>query len=374
MKAPFAFYPAAVVAGALALGSLAGCKSEIHTATPASQPVRVMTVSFGTPNVTRSYTGTVKARIESDLGFRVPGKITERLVDVGKAVAAGDVIARLDATDYKLSLETQQAELKAALSSRDQAVAAEARYRQLWEKGFVSNAALEQRVSTADEARQRAEKALRAISIAQNQLAYTELKADAAGVIAALPIEVGQVVTAGQTVARLVKAGALEAVVSIPEQQLDDVRAGQASVQLWSNGAVDYEAVLREMSPAADAGSRTYQARFSILAPDPGVALGMTATVKVSRATDKPVARVPLSAVMNDGRGASVYSVDPDGTHVKRTPVDVVSYGREDVIVSGGLLDSQRIIALGTHVLDESRPIRIVEAISSPALSTSSAR
>lgn len=351
---------------ALALGAvlaLAGCKSEAHSSGPAAQPVRVMAVQFAKASTERSYTGTVKARIESDLGFRVAGKITERLVDVGKVVGPGDVIARLDVTDYRLNLETQQAELRAATSSRDQAVAAEARYRQLLKDGFVSTAALEQRVASADEARQRVEKAVRAIATAQNQIAYTELKADAAGVIAALPAEVGQVVSAGQTVARLAKSGELEAVVSIPEQQLDDIKTGTATVQLWSSGAATYQGALREVSPEADAGSRTYQARFSILAPDQRVALGMTATVVVSRLIDKPAAHVPLSAVMNDGRGASVYAVDGEGASIKRVPVEIISFGRDDVTIGGGLADGQRIVTLGTQLLDESQPVRIVESV-----------
>lgn len=362
------------VFGLIAVSALGGCKSESATTGPAPQPVRVMVVEFGKSETARSYTGTVKARVESDLGFRVSGKIAERLVDVGKVVHAGDVIARLDATDYRLALETQQAELKAATSARDQAVAAEGRYRQLLDKGHVSTAALEQRTATADEARQRVEKAVRAIATAENQLAYTELKADGTGVIALIPVEAGQVVSAGQTVARLAKAGELEAVVSIPEQQLDEIRAGTASVQLWSNGATTYRAALREISPEADSGSRTYQARFSIVAPDQRVALGMTATVMVSRPLEKPVAHVPISAVMNDGRGASVYAVEGDGTRIKRTPVEIVSYGHDDVTVSGGLADGQRIVTLGTQMLDESQPIRIVEAVQYRWRSVSAAR
>lgn len=380
MIAPLPTHPRPILAatmsvfGLMAVVSLGGCKSEPASAGPAPQPVRVMAVEFGKSETARSYTGTVKARIESDLGFRVPGKIAERLVDVGKVVRAGDVIAMLDATDYRLALETQQAELKAATSARDQAVAAEGRYRQLLDKGYVSTAALEQRTAAADEARQRVEKAVRAIATAQNQLEYTELKADRAGVIALIPVEAGQVVSAGQTVARLAKGGELEAVVSIPEQQLDEIWAGTASVKLWSNDATTYRASLREVSPEADAGSRTYQARFSIPDPDQRVTLGMTATVIVSRPLEKPVAHVPLSAVMNDGRGASVYTVDGDGARIRRAPVDVVSYGHDDVTVSGGLADGQRIVTLGTQMLDESQPIRIVEAVQYRRQSVSAAR
>jgi membrane fusion protein, multidrug efflux system len=349
----------------IAVGSslllLAGCKPEAKSSAVLPQPIRVMTVGFAPLTATRSYTGVIKPRVESDLGFRVAGKITERLVDVGRRIKEGDVIARLDATDLKLALEVQEAELRAATSTRDQAAAAQQRYRELLEKGHVSTAALEQRTATADEARQRVEKATRAVATARNQIAYTELKADAAGIIATLPAEVGQVVTAGQTIARVARTGELEVQVAVPEQQLDELRTSKATVELWSNGAFKYDAVLREVSPEADNASRTYQARYTIANADPRVALGMTATVKLAQAGGAVVARLPLPAVMNDGRDPSVFVVDSAGTAIKRTPVEVILFGRDDVVIGGGLVEGQRVVTLGTHQLDETRPVRIVE-------------
>ena len=349
-----------IVAGA----ALGGCKEESKPTAEAPQAVRVTTVTFGPMTAARSYTGVVKARVESDLGFRVGGKIVERLVDVGRQVNAGDVIARLDATDFKFNLETQEAELRAAASSREQAVAAEGRYRDLLEKGHVSKASLEQRTAAADEARQRVEKAARAIATAKNQVAYTELKADAAGVVAALSGEAGQVVTSGQTVARVARNGELEVSVAVPEQQLDELSTSKAAIELWSTGAARYVAVLREVSPEADAASRTYQARFTITNADARVALGMTATVKLSRAKETPVARLPLPAVMNDGRDPTVFVVDANGTKITRTPVEVISYGRDEVIVGRGLAEGQRVVTLGTQLLDDARAVRIVEHVS----------
>jgi membrane fusion protein, multidrug efflux system len=354
-------HPSLIMAAATVLTILGGCKSDTKPTAEAPQPVRVTTVAFEPLNQVRTYTGIVKARVESDLGFRVGGKIVERLVDVGRRVKEGDTIARLDATDLKLTLETQEAELRAATSTRDQAAAAEARYRELLAKGHVSTAALEQRSATADEARQRVEKAVRAIATARNQVGYTELKSDATGVVAALPVEVGQVVAAGQTVARVARSGELEAQVAIPEQQLDEIKSAKATVELWSNGAARYEAKLREISPEADPASRTFAARYTITDADARVALGMTATVALHKGDDRPVVRLPLPAVMSDGRGPSVYAVDESGKRLKRTPVEVVSFGRDDVTIGSGLTEGQRVVSLGTHLLDEGRAVRIVE-------------
>ncbi len=347
---------------------LAGCKTETKPTAEVPQPIRVATVVYRPLEATRSYTGIVKPRFESDLGFRVAGKVIERRVDVGQRVAAGDVIARLDATDYRFALESQEAELRAALSSREQAVSAEGRYKELTGKGYTSTAALEQRAAAAEEARQRVEKAQRAIATAKNQVAYTELKANADGAVVALPVEAGQVVAAGQTVARIAKSGEMEVLVAIPEQQLGDLKTMTAQVELWANGAVRYGAVLREVAPEADAASRTYQARFTLKDPDARVALGMTATVMVSKAADHSVVRLPLSAVMNDGRGAAVFVVDASGTRIERKAVDVVSFGREEAVIASGLTDGQRVVTLGTHLLDEARPVKIVEAVSTASL------
>jgi membrane fusion protein, multidrug efflux system len=366
LTTPFMF----ALAGAVMLGA---CKTPDMPTAEGPQPVRVTTVVYAPLEATRSYTGTVKARVESDLGFRIAGKITERLVDVGRKVKQGDVLARLDATDLKLILESQEAELRAATSSREQATSAAERYRQLLDKGHVSTAAYEQRTAAADEARERVEKAVRAIATAKNQVGYGELKADADGVVAALPVDVGQVVAAGQTVARLARFGELEAQVAIPEQQLDDIRKAPAQVELWSNGTQRYAAVLREVAPEADPSSRSFQARFMIVAPDARVALGMTATVLLQQGSQTPVALLPLPAVMNDGRGASVYALDDSGTHIKRTPVSLVSFGREDVIVASGIAEGQRVVTLGTHLLDEARPVRIVETVPNAAATRSAA-
>lgn len=354
----------AVFAGLLAASALAlaGCKPEAAATTEHPAPVRVATVGFAPLSETRRYVGVVRARYESDLGFRVGGKIIERLVNVGDTVSAGAVIARLDATDFRLSLEAQEAELSAALSSRNQAVADEERYRILNSQGHVANAALDQRKATADEARSRVERAQRNLDVQKNQVQYTELKADRAGVISSLPVEVGQVVTAGQPVARLARMDELEAVVAIPEQKLDEVKDAAAEVAIWSGGDKRYAARLREISPEADSASRTFQVRFSIPKPDDDVRLGKTATVILDRDGSAPVARLPLSAVMNDGRGSFVWVVDAAGHKLVRRAVEIQSFAQDAALITAGLKSGERVVTLGVHALDESRAVRVVES------------
>lgn len=354
--------PATLTVLALVLAAgISGCKDKEH-ATIVPQPVQVATVVVNQQQAAWSLVGVVKPRYETDLGFRVAGKIVARMVDVGQRVEAGQPIARLDATDFRLAVESAEAELRAAVSSRQQATADEARYQTLYEKGaFVSKASSDQKKAAADEARSRVDRAERSLAMARNQLAYTELRTDSAGVISALPIEVGQVVAVGQSISRLSRLDAREAVVSVPEQMIDDLRNSMAEVELWGSSSGRLQAHLRELSPQADAASRTYQARFAIDAADESVVLGRTATVHLSRPLATPLASLPLSAVLNDGAGPAVYVVDASGTRVKRTPVKIERFAEEGVLVSAGLRSGDRIVTLGVHMLDDAKPVRVIE-------------
>lgn len=356
-----AAHRALILAALVGAGAgLAGCKGEKPVA-EAPQPVRVMAVKAAHDGRATSYVGVVRARYESDLGFRVAGKITERFVNVGDAVAAGQVLARLDVTDLQLAREANEAEQSAARSNLDQAAAAEARARDLLGRGHIAQAVFDQRRAALDEAKGRLERAERNLAISRNQAGYASLKADQAGVVTQLPVEVGQVVAAGQLVVRLARDGEREAVVAIPESRVAEIRNAHSEVELWASSARRYPARLREISPQADAATRTYMARFSILEADAGVGLGMTATVLAQAVASAQSVRVPASAVLNDGRGPAVWVIDGSGARVIRRPVTVKSFGQNEVTLSAGLSEGERIVTLGVHVLDEGRPVRIVE-------------
>ncbi len=338
-----------------------GCKSDAKPAAMVAQPVQVMEIKPAATTESWSYVGTIRARFESDIAFRVGGKVTRRLVDIGARVAAGQIIAELDPADFRLAFEAQLAEFSAARSSRDQAVAAEARFRTLQAQGHVAKAALDQRVAAADEARGRVERAERALALAQNQLDYTVLRSDAAGVVSALPVEVGQVVVAGQPIARLARRDEIEALVAIPEHRLAEVKKAQAEIEIWGDGDRRYPARLREVSPDADRVSRTYAARFSVDVGSSATELGRTATVHMRAANAAPAFTVPLAAVMQDATTPTIWVLDATATRVQRTPVSLIRLTREAAIIAGALRPGDRIVTLGVHMLDADKPVRVVE-------------
>src|SRR4051812_1393340 len=297
---------------------LAGCEANTAPAEKSERPVQVQRVTFVNENASRDFVGVVRARYETDLGFRVAGKIIARAVNVGDRVRAGDVVARVDAEDFKLQVESARAELSAAMSSVAQTAADELRFRTLRERGYAAVADYDRKKTAKDEADGRLERAQRALDLARNQLTYSELKADADGVITATMAEPGQVVAIGQGVVRLAHRGEKEAVVALPETWLGEARAAQASVRLWSDPDRSFMAQLRELSPQADAATRTYAARFTIDRPDDTVALGMTATVTLTRQAETRAVKVPLSSVVNRGTGPLVYVVDDSGTLARR--------------------------------------------------------
>jgi RND family efflux transporter MFP subunit len=341
---------------------LAACNDLAQSAdAKPERPVQVQKVAFEPSDVSREFVGVVRARYETDLGFRVAGKIVSRTVNVGDRVRAGDVVARLDSEDFKLQVESARAELSAAMSSVAQTAADELRYRTLRERGYAAVADYDRKKTAKDEADGRLERAQRALDLARNQLAYAELKADADGVITAAMAEPGQVVAVGQGVVRLAHRGEKEALVALPETWLGEARQSVASVRLWSDPKRRFTAQLRELSPQADAATRTYAARFSIADPDDLVALGMTAIVTLSHMSEDDVAKLPLSAIINRGSGPSVYVVARDG-ELSLQPVTLASFTEDTALVTGGVQDGDKVVTLGVQKLIAGQKVRTINA------------
>ena len=231
---------------------LAACQAETAPAPRSDRLVQVQRVHFETAAASREFVGVVRARYETDVAFRVGGKIVARAINVGDRVRAGDVIARLDPQDLQLQVESAEAELAAATSNRSQAAADLERYTTLKERGYAPIAQFDLKKAANDEAEGRLARARRGFDLARNQLAYAELKADADGVITATLAEPGQVVAIGQGVVRLAHRGEKEAVVALPETWLEEARQAKATVRLWSDGGRRFQAKLRELSPQAE--------------------------------------------------------------------------------------------------------------------------
>jgi multidrug efflux system membrane fusion protein len=222
----------------------------------------VLTVQLSTDVQAANYTGDVRARYESALGFRVPGKLMARLVDVGAQVKQGELLARLDPEDQRLGAEAARQQLVAAKSDFQQAKADLQRYRDLYKKRFISAAEYDRRKWTYETAAARLEQATAQLELTRNQTEYTQLRADRDGVVTAIQAEVGQVVTAGQAVVTVARLDEKEVVVNVPENRLEELReVGEVDVTLWAAPGKTYNGRVREISPSADNVTRTYTVR-----------------------------------------------------------------------------------------------------------------
>jgi multidrug efflux pump subunit AcrA (membrane-fusion protein) len=324
--------------------ALAGCNDKVAEKPVPSRPVMVATVHYESESPERSFVGAIKPRIETDMGFRVPGKVARRLVEVGQTVDVGQPLATLDEADLKLQAEQAEAEFRAATGVLAQAAAAETRARDLRAKGWATDAQLDQAKAVADEARARLNRAERSVELTNNSLSYATLVADSRGVVTATLIDSGQVVASGQTAVRVARFAEKEAVVAIPENR-------------------KYTARLREVAPSADPATRTYLAKFSL--PDAGdnVSLGMTATLTLADSQTERVARLPLSSLYSQGGDPSLYTVDDKG-EVALKPVSVKSYESNCVVISGGVDEGAKIVVLGVQKLDPTQKVRVVSSLS----------
>ena len=344
--------------------ALMGCNQMAAQPAAAPRPVLVTSVHYEAQVPDRDFVGTVRPRIESDLGFRVAGKVSKRLVEVGARVDIGEPLATLDEIDLRLQAEQAEAEYRAATGVLAQAAAAEARATELKQRGWSTQAQLDQAKATADEARARFSRAERSVDLTKNSLSYATLVADAPGVVTATLIEPGQVVTAGQAAVRVARRGEKETVVAIPETLLARATSGEASASIWSQPDKHYIAKLRELAPAADPMTRTYLAKFSM--PDAGddIQLGMTATLTLSEPAGERVARLPLSALFNQGQGPSLYVVDAKTGAIALKHVAVQRYESDDVVISDGVEEGANVVAVGVQKLSPAQKVKVVSSLS----------
>lgn len=355
--------PASITLVLISLSAqLTGCTRQ-EAPPPAPRAVHVVTVKHGGNSLAASYTGDVRARFESALGFRVPGKIVERRVDVGARVSKGQVLARLDPADMRLSAESAASQLQAARSDFNQTKADLERFRELRDKQFISEAEFERRQTAFDVARARYEQAQAQLSMSRNQTGYAALTADHDGVVTAQLAEVGQVVAAGQPVVRVARAGEKEVEVPVPESRLLELRdATGVSVSLWASPDKRYTGAIREIAPSADSVTRTYAVRVSILNPDDAMQYGMTANVFLDGRARVETVVLPPTAVFKQGDKPSVWVVDESSGQVRAVAVEVAEYRQDAVIVSTGLRDGQKVVRAGVHKLFEGEKVRVLAA------------
>lgn len=333
-----------------------------NAAEPLVRPARVIEINYYLRGHSVTMAGTVVPRIEATLGFRVAGKITERLVDVGATVQPGQVIARLDPSDYRLAVDNARAALVSAEADHQRAKADHERYQALRNSAAYMSQTAELRQSTAATAQARVEQARSQLATAENNLAYTELHADAAGVVTAVTAEVGQVMAQGQGVAKVARTEELEILVGVPENRLAAMRqVPGAAFELWSEKGKKYAAKLRELSPSADPVTRTYPARFSVVERPSFIGLGMTATLTFERNDLEPVANVPLSAIFQHGTQPAVWVVDRATGEVALRDVVIARWRDDTAAILSGVKEGELIATAGVHKLEPGQKVRPVQ-------------
>lgn len=337
---------------------LAACGGHDAAVDPRTQPpvVRVATAPASAEGE-RQFTGVVSARIESQLGFRVPGKIVERLVDTGQTVRRGQPLMRIDAADYVLAQAAQDQTVAAARARAVQAEADEARYRDLVGAGAVSGSTYDQIKAAALAARAQLQAAEAQARVSRNTAGYAVLVADADGVVVETQGEPGQVVTAGQTVVRLAHAGPREATIALPET----LRPGVGSTAMASvfGGDTASPARLRQISDAADPRTRTFEARYVMDGALAAAPLGATVTISLPGSAKMTGRAVPLGALHDAGKGPGVWVIDPKTSTVTWRAVNVVTIDEETATVSQGLAAGERFVALGSHMLHQGQRVSI---------------
>ena len=305
------------------------------------------------------YSGEVRGRYESQLSFQVSGKIIRRFVEAGSNVKPGDALLQIDSRDIRQTVNIASAQVASAESQLKLAASNLERYRQLYEKGAVSKAQYDQYLSAYEVAVAAARQASAQYAQGANQLDYSVLQADKAGVVAAISVEAGQVVSAGQAVVTLVQAGEREVEISVPEGRLAEFREGMPMrVKLWAMPASVIQGLVREISPVADAVTRTYRARIAIPEPPAGMTLGMTAAVESTETTSgAPHYEIPLSALYQSNGQPSVWLVNNDSVTLR--PVQTGSFGKNTVQVTSGLQPGDTIVTAGVQKLREGQKVRL---------------
>lgn len=325
------------------------------------RPVRVITAALEGAELQTEFSGEIRAKVESRLGFRVPGKIIARKVDVGTIVKRGQVLMQLDPQDLLLGQAQAKAGLMAAESNRDLAKAEYKRYQELREKNFVAQAVLDAKETTYKAAQASYEQAKAGLANQSNQASYSTLVSDVDGLVTGIDAEVGQVVAAGTPVVRVAKAGELDMVIGIPEDRINSIRQMKdVNVRLWANKNEVIVAKLRELSPIADPVTRTFTAKLALPANANGIKLGMTASASFGMKNPHSMIRLPLTALFQDKAASSVWVVE-NGV-VRLVPVQVGSTIDEDVLIASGLTAGQTVVTAGVNLLKPGQKVSILGA------------
>lgn len=335
-----------------------GCGEEKIISKPAL--VKVERVNFSSAQKNENYSGVVKGRYETNLAFQVGGKIISRNVQVGSPVTAGEILMTIDPKDILEQNRSADAKVQAALAQMNLAESNLKRYSELFKENAVAASTLENFQTEYDAAVANYNAAVAQAEQNKNYLDYTNLSANAAGVISAINAEVGQVVSAGQSVLTLTQTNELEVETNIPENKISEISIGQAvTVNFWANNKICAGRV-REISPAADSNSRTFSVRISLENFSvANVQLGMTANILLAEknfANDEII--LPLSAIYQTGKNPQVWIVKDNKVELKN--ISVADFEKNSVKVHG-LSAGDVVVVAGVNKLREGQEVRTTE-------------
>jgi RND family efflux transporter MFP subunit len=353
----------------LTLSACGGTKQ----ADPRTEPPLVRTITVESPKAsTRAFTGVIAARVESNLGFRVPGKVIARLVDTGETVRRGDVLMRIDPVDLKLAASAGEQAVAAAAARARQAREDEQRYRTLRDKGTVSASLYDQARATSEAAAADLSAARAQANVARNASTYAELVADSDGVVVETLAEPGHVVAAGQPVVRLAHAGIREIVVQFPETLRPSIGSSGVATA-YGQPDTPVTATLRQLSSSADPRTRTFEARYVLEGALAEAPLGTTATIRLPESVSAAGSvEVPVAALIDVGKGPGVWIVQGQPAKVSWRGVAVQGMVDDRARVTGSLTLGDRIVALGAHLLREGELVRLLADASTSAAAESS--
>ena len=349
---------------------------------PSEEPVRAVKVlAVGSDDIHSGveYAAEVRPRVESRLGFRVPGKMLRRMVEVGQQVKAGQALAQLDAQDLLLSADAARAQLRAAAANRDLAAADFKRFKELREQNFISSAELERRDASLKSAQSQLDQAQAQVLAQGNQASYATLVADAPGVITAVDAEPGQVLEAGTPVVRIAQDGPRDIVFSVPEDKVAQVKVGSnVEVRAWASPSV-YQGKVREVGAIADPATRTFTVKVALASADM-LPLGSTVSA-MPQALDRSgtsVIKLPTTALQHDGKNAAVWVLERASMTVRLQPIGIATADGNEVVVASGLAPGMEVVVAGVHVLSPGQKVTIYQpavpaAAAPPALASAPA-
>jgi RND family efflux transporter MFP subunit len=354
----------------LALAAVSVMLAACSKPTPPEEPIRavkIMTVTVSSFASGFEFSGEVKARVESRLGFRVGGKIVQRQAELGQRVKAGQVLAQLDPQDYTLAADAARAQLQAAATQRDLAAADYKRFATLKEQNFISGAELERRESVLKAAQAQVDQAQSQLNVQANQAKYAVLVADVAGVVTAIEAEPGQVVMAGTPVVRIAADGVRDVVFSVPEDKVAGIKLGMpVKVRSWSQDAqaAAADAKVRELSASADPVTRTYQVKLALGAKTVSPPLGATVVVLpegLGGVQGLPVIKLPTSALRQEGQTSAVWLLDKASMTITSQAVQVLTADGNEAVIASGLQPGMLVVSAGVHVLSAGQKVSIYQ-------------